>query len=62
MEAVIGWGEGGVIVTEHGQVRIDRMDMWKVEVRRKLEPAIEEAKRNAVRNAEGKETTLFLKK
>ena len=48
--AVKGWGEGEgdvVIMGDNRQLRIDKMELWKVEVKEKLNDAIEAAMRNA---------------
>ena len=63
--AVRGWGEGEgavVIMGDNRQLRIDKMELWKVEVKAKLNNAIETAMRNAQEAEEGTAETSFSKK
>ena len=57
--AVQGWGEGEgamVMMGDNRELRIDKIDLWKGEVREKLEKAIEKAMLNAaLSEAEGVE-------
>ncbi len=56
--AVQGWGEGEgavVIMGDKRRLRIDKMDLWQVEVKNKLRPAIEAAMENAQKIQEGED-------
>ena len=47
---------------DNRQLRIDKMELWKVEVKAKLNSAIEAAMRNAQEAEEGKDETSFSQK
>ncbi len=61
----MGWGEGEgavVIMGDNRQLRIDKMELWKDEVKAKLNNAIEAAMRNAQKAEEGTDKTSFSQK
>ena len=63
--AVRGWGEGEgavVIMGDNRQLRIDKMELWKVEVKSKLNNTIEAAMRNSQKAEEGTDEKSFSQK
>ncbi len=60
--AVRGWGEGEgavVIMGDNRQLRIDKMELWKVEVKAKLNNAMEAGMRNEQKVEEGTDKKSF---
>ena len=60
-----GWGEGEgtvVIMGDNRQLRIENMELWKVEVKAKLNNMIEAVKRKAQRVEVGTNATSFSQK
>ena len=63
--AVQGWGEGEgavVIMGDKRRLRIDKMELWQVEVKNKLQPAIEAAIENAQKVQDGEDEISFSEK
>ena len=58
-----GEGEGAVVIMgDKRQLRIDKMELWQVEVKNKLQLAIEAAMENARKVQEGENEILFSEK
>ncbi len=58
-----GEGEGAVVIMgDNRQLKIDKMELWKVEVKEKLNNTIETAMRNAQKAEEGTDETSVSQK